>query len=109
MKIEKAKMAEFTMEVDIDGTPELAWKSLAADIGLWWPADFYADGESGKRSYFLEARPGGTMGERWDNGGGVIWATVVGVDPKPQERTAETACIDSQCVIKSLKFRQYRN
>ena len=76
-----AEIAQITMETDISASPEQVWKALTEDIGKWWPADFYAGGEEGKRTYVLEQRPGGRMYEQWDNGGGVLWGTVVGVEP----------------------------
>ena len=37
--------------------------------------------QNGHRNYELEAFPGGRMFESWDDGGGVLWGTVVGVNP----------------------------
>lgn len=91
MSITKAEIAEITMEVDINGTPEQVWKALTSDIGDWWPAEFFSGGETGKRTYYLDATPGGTMGERWDDGGGVIWANVVGVEPNKRLQVTGTS------------------
>jgi uncharacterized protein YndB with AHSA1/START domain len=91
MSFSNAEIAEITMEVDIDGKPAEVWKAPTADIGEWWPAEFYSGGESGKRKYFLEANPGGTMGELWDGGGGVVWANVVGVEPNKRLQVTGTS------------------
>jgi uncharacterized protein YndB with AHSA1/START domain len=72
------------MEVRISRPVEAVWKALTDDIGAWWPDEFYAGGEPEKRSYHLEARPGGRMYEDWEGGGGVLWATVVAVTPAKQ-------------------------
>ncbi|MBT8096804.1 MAG: SRPBCC domain-containing protein [Woeseia sp.] len=69
------------MAIQINATTAQVWQALTADIGAWWPAEFYAGGDSGKRNFVLEAEPGGRMYEDWQDGGGVLWATVVTVDP----------------------------
>ena len=76
-----AEIAQITMETEIEAPPERVWTALTDDIGKWWPGDFYAGGDDGKRSYALEARPGGRMFEQWDSGGGVLWGTVICVEP----------------------------
>lgn len=81
MEKQAAEIATITVEAVIETSPEHVWKALTAQIGGWWPADFYTGGEEGKRSFFLEAQPGGRMYEQWDNGGGVLWGTVYCVDP----------------------------
>ena len=91
MNYAKAEISEIAMEVDIAAKPERVWQALTAHIGDWWPAEFYSGGEDGKRKYFLDARPGGTMGELWDGGGGVVWATVVGVEPNKRLQVTGTS------------------
>ncbi len=81
MEKQAAEIAQLSMETEINAPPERVWKALTEDIGKWWPAEFFAGGEEGKRSYILEARPGGRMFEQWNNGGGVLWGTVVGIEP----------------------------
>jgi uncharacterized protein YndB with AHSA1/START domain len=79
-----AVIAESQMEVEISGSAEAVWNALTEDIGAWWPADFYAGGRKGERSYHLEARLGGRMYESWADGGGVLWGTVVTLAPHKQ-------------------------
>ena len=69
------------MELNIDVTPEKLWQVLTRQIGEWWPNEFYAGGQDGKRNFLLETNPGGRMYEEWDNGGGVLWGTVICSDP----------------------------
>ena len=76
-----AAISETHMEIRITGAPAAVWKALTDDIGAWWPEEFYAGGEPEKRRYHLEAKPGGRMYEDWDGGGGVVWATVVALEP----------------------------
>ncbi len=75
---------ETHMEVRLSGTAETVWRALTTEIAAWWPEEFYAGGEPKKRRYHLEAEPGGRMFEEWEGGGGVLWATVVAVDPEKQ-------------------------
>ncbi len=67
---------EITMEVPIAASPETVWKALTDDAGEWWPAEFYIGGEAGKRSYHIEAWPGGRVYEQWEGGGGLLWGQV---------------------------------
>jgi uncharacterized protein YndB with AHSA1/START domain len=76
-----AEILDSHMEIRIAGSVASVWKALTDDIGAWWPDEFYAGGEPARRSYKLEARPGGRMYEEWEGGGGVLWATVVAVEP----------------------------
>lgn len=80
-QIEKATIGEVTLEIQLEATPERVWKGLTTEIGAWWPEAFYAGGEPGRRQFHLDLRPGGTMGETWEDGGGLLWATVLGVYP----------------------------
>lgn len=82
--IEPAAIASLTMTIQIGTSPDNVWRALTENIGEWWPADFYAGGADGKRDYHLEASPGGRMFESWDGGGGVLWGTVVCVNPGKQ-------------------------
>ena len=84
MSIEDSKITSLQMEIEIDASQADVWTALTENIGQWWPAEFYAGGESGSRTFSLETVPGGRMMERWDGGGGVLWGTVICVDPDTQ-------------------------
>jgi uncharacterized protein YndB with AHSA1/START domain len=81
MTIESSGMSSLQLETAIDAGTAAVWSALTDNIGDWWPAEFYAGGEAGARSFMLEPTPGGRMLESWDGGGGVLWGTVVGIDP----------------------------
>jgi uncharacterized protein YndB with AHSA1/START domain len=81
MTLQQAQIAQISMEIQIAARPAEVWKALTDHIGRWWPVEFFAGGEDGKRRYICEAKPGGRMFEQWDNGGGVLWGTVVCCDP----------------------------
>ena len=76
-----AAVLETHMEIRITGAIGAVWKALTDDIGAWWPEEFYAGGEPERRAYYLETKPGGRMYETWEGGGGVLWGTVVAVEP----------------------------
>ncbi len=73
--------ADVQLEVRIAASPERVWQALTDGAGEWWPAEFYIGGEEGKRSYHLEARPGGRVYEEWDSGGGLLWGLVTTAVP----------------------------
>ena len=81
MTIENSKISDLQMEVLICAPPHRVWTSLTENIGQWWPAEFYAGGDPESRNFTLEATPGGRMMETWEEGGGVLWGTVVGIEP----------------------------
>jgi len=77
-----ARIATIQMELIINASAGEVWRALMDQIGDWWPDDFYAGGESGMRGFSIEAQPGGRMYEQWESGGGVLWGTVVAIDPE---------------------------
>ncbi len=83
MTIEAAQMASLSLKIDIEAPASKVWKALTSDIDKWWPADFYAGGEDGKRHFLLELEPGGRMYEQWTDGG-VLWGNVVSLTPNKQ-------------------------
>ncbi len=84
MENQAASIAEVRLQVSIAAPAKEVWRGLTDDIGQWWPADFYSGGAAGARSFTLEAVPGGRMFETWDGGGGVLWGTVIAIDPHKQ-------------------------
>jgi len=77
-------------ELTIAASPASVWTNLTAEINGWWPAEFYAGGSAGRRRFVLEPEPGGRMFEEWEDGGGLLWGTVVSVDPS--RRLQVTGC-----------------
>jgi uncharacterized protein YndB with AHSA1/START domain len=76
-----AETQEVQLETLIDASPDAVWKALTDDIGQWWPAEFYIGGAPGRRSFHLEAEPGGRVYEIWEDGGGLQWGQVWHVNP----------------------------
>ena len=81
MTIQESRISDLTMQVEINAPRSEVWALLTDNIGDWWPAEFYAGGEPDTRGFSLEAKPGGLMMENWGSGGGVLWGTVVGIEP----------------------------
>lgn len=79
---EAASVFESHLEIRIEGTPTAVWKALTDDIGAWWPDAFFAGGHGSERTYHLEAEVGGRMYESWADGGGLLWGTIVTVEPE---------------------------
>lgn len=71
--------ARVEMEVEIAAPPDRVWKALVEETGIWWPRSFYAGADT--RAFVLEPRVGGRMYEDWGNGAGLLWFTVVSLDP----------------------------
>ena len=69
-----------TVETRIAASPETVWRALTENIDEWWKG--YGGGEEGRRSFHLDARPGGKMYEQYDDGGGLLWGTVCTVMPQ---------------------------
>lgn len=67
------------VETRIAASPETVWHALTDGIDEWWKG--FAGGEEGKRSFHLEARPGGGMYEQYQDGGSLFWGTVCTVMP----------------------------
>lgn len=88
MKDSTANIGELALEIDINAKAADVWDTLVSQIDAWWPQDFYAGGESTKRGFTLEANPGGRMFEHWEDGGGVLWGTVVTVEPQKSLQVA---------------------
>lgn len=65
---------DIQLELEIAAPPARVWRSLTADIGEWWPKQFYV-GSAPKR-FALEARVGGRVFEDWGDGEGVLFGTV---------------------------------
>jgi uncharacterized protein YndB with AHSA1/START domain len=76
---EPTRWTHVDVEVVIARPPAAVWRCLTEEIGSWWLEGFYAG--SDPKGFHLEARLGGQMYEDWKDGGGLVWYTVMGVDP----------------------------
>jgi hypothetical protein len=46
---------------------------------VWWPKDFYTVATT--KGFILEPRLGGRVYEDWGDGAGLLWFTVIGINP----------------------------
>ena len=67
------------VEVPVARPPEAVWKSLTEEIGAWWLDGFY--GGADPKGFRLEAKLGGRMYEDWGDGNGLVWYTVMSLEP----------------------------
>ncbi len=67
------------VEVSIARPPEAVWTSLTEEIGAWWLEGFYAG--TNPKGFRLEPELGGRMYEDWGDGNGLVWYTVLGIEP----------------------------
>lgn len=67
------------MEISIAAPMSRVWQSLTEDVNSWWPKDFLAS--VNPQSITLDAKLGGQLIERGENGGGVVWYTVYALVP----------------------------
>lgn len=73
------RAARVEMEVEIAASAKRVWKALVEETGTWWPRSFYAG--KAPKAFVLEPRVGGRMYEDWGDGAGLLWFTVVSLDP----------------------------
>ena len=67
------------LEIPIDAPRTHVWRMLTEEAHRWWPRDFYASAKPlGMR---FDVRLGGRLYEESEHGGGVVWYTVIALDP----------------------------
>jgi uncharacterized protein YndB with AHSA1/START domain len=74
-----AGVVTIDLEIPIRATRERVWSGLTEHPQRWWPADHRVLGPGGRMR--LEVRPGGRFYEEDDAGGGLLWYTVLAVEP----------------------------
>ena len=74
-----ARIARYELSIDIDAPRTRVWKSLTDEINAWWLPSFHMVGEDSVVTFRAEA--GGTLHEKKEGGGSLLWCTVQMVDP----------------------------
>ncbi|KAB2877909.1 hypothetical protein F9K33_15055 [bacterium] len=74
-----AGVVQSELEVIFNAPQKKVWDALTKDIHRWWPKEFFAMPQSKK--FVLEAKLGGRMFETAGARGGVIWGTVIAMEP----------------------------
>jgi hypothetical protein len=77
---EKAVRAiQIDLSIPIAAPRDHVWRSLVQKIGSWWSKDFFALKKP--ENLTLEPNPGGRMFESNTEGAGLVWYTVIAVEP----------------------------
>ena len=76
---DRARIANYELEVSIDRPRETVWKALTQDTNAWWLPAFHMVGEGS--TVTLRAEAGGQLLEKRESGGSLLWYTVHMVDP----------------------------
>jgi uncharacterized protein YndB with AHSA1/START domain len=67
------------LEFPIAAPRERVWQALVAETGRWWRKDFYMG--NAVQPIVFEARPGGRLYEDWGQGAGLLWYSVLCIEP----------------------------
>jgi uncharacterized protein YndB with AHSA1/START domain len=78
-RILDTRALQYELEVVIDASPEKVWRALTEDTNAWWLPDFHMVGEGSRVR--LEARAGGQLIEEREDGGSLLWYTVLMCTP----------------------------
>lgn len=70
------RLAQVEMEMEINAPRERVYAALTTEYANWWPHRYKEDSQ-----VVVDARVGGSMGERFANGGGAQYGTFAYLDP----------------------------
>ena len=70
---ETSEIRSIELTIPIAAPQRQVWEALTKKTDSWWLADFRALGEGSTVSF--DAKPGGTLTESTQDGGGLIWYT----------------------------------
>lgn len=68
----KYRHVDIELETRIEAPVERVFQALTAEYPKWWPHSFREGAE-----IYHDNRVGGTLGERWPDGGGVAYGTIM--------------------------------
>jgi uncharacterized protein YndB with AHSA1/START domain len=72
-------IAQVELDVTINSSLERVWKALVEETSEWWPREFFTS--PGTKGFIIEPRLGGRVYEDWGAGAGLLWFTVIGLNP----------------------------
>jgi len=78
-KILEASAARIELEVSIDASIDKVWQAIIEQPDAWWVSELRC--VPGESKILLEPRAGGNLIEQNDNGGSLLWFTVIAVEP----------------------------
>lgn len=79
-------MTPLVKELTVAAPVERAWSVFTAEITSWWPADTHSISPERVREIVFEARLGGRIIERWDDGTEYSWGEVDLCEPPHRVR-----------------------
>ncbi|MEL6122838.1 MAG: hypothetical protein AAFR14_03880 [Bacteroidota bacterium] len=71
-------MSHVEVAVTVQHDPSHAWEYYCNQTNLWWPAAMHTDPRT--KRFTIDTYIGGKVYEDFGEGGGLIWAEVIGVD-----------------------------
>ncbi len=77
------RFVKIELETRVEATRSTVYRAITAELGAWWPHRFRSDGE-----VYHEGRVGGTLGERWPDGGGVAYGTIMWLELDTKQVTS---------------------
>jgi hypothetical protein len=72
-------VAQVNVDVNIKASLDRVWKALIEETSAWWPREFYTS--TATKGFLIEPRLGGRVYEDWGNEAGLLWFTVIGINP----------------------------
>jgi len=66
------------LELNLAADRQSVWKAVIEDSTHWWRKDFYV---GPAKAFLFEPKLGGRLFEDWGEGAGVLWYTVIAIDP----------------------------
>lgn len=78
--------APLVKEVTVAAPVERAWQVFTREITAWWPVATHSVAPERVSEIVFEARPGGRILERWDDGTECVWGVVDLCDPPRRVR-----------------------
>lgn len=85
------------LEASIKATPDLVFQAFTNDIDNWWSYRIVADSHM-----YLEPRVGGRFYEKFDRGGGALYALVTFIKPREELRLSGTMGLFDEAADNSI-------
>ncbi len=79
-QMSKLGMHQVALDVNISAPRKRVWKALTKEMSQWWRRDFFVNPKA--KGFLMEPKVGGRVFEDWGDGAGVLWFTVVAIDPQ---------------------------
>ena len=67
------------LQIQVKRPRDTVWTSLIDETTAWWPVEYYAT--TNPLRMVFEPIPGGRLYEEAENGAGLLWYTVIAIEP----------------------------